>query len=106
MSPKELLEQVSAAYGEEEFMDVATEAILTLFRHHKDFHRMARVPISEIWDTDAIKKTCFEIGELVYQEGDMEYLSNIYYELRETMGLAARYLEHYWNGVGDGAWRS
>ena len=81
----------------------ATLCITSALKHLSDFHWMSK---GEVWDRDDVRDACYNLGEIIYEENDLGGLQNVYYNVRSEMkGVAARYLEHFWDGVGDGAWR-
>ncbi len=101
MKSEELVEKVRNAILEDwSVNDVAAEQIILALKHLSDFCK------SDCWSRDEVCDTCFEIGELLYTYDEMDALQDVYYLVRSEMGgVAARYLEHFWNGVGSGAWR-
>ena len=61
----------------------------------------------ELWETDDVKELCHELGDKVYDKWGMKELKAIHNTIYCELGpIAARLLEHFWNGCGDGAWRS
>lgn len=99
--PEELIAEAKKATEIDEYieiMDVLQEAL----GHLSDFSWRA----GETWDTDVVRNCCYEIGELIYDDigfRGMRFIHDgIYYRMR---GIAANYLDHFWNGCGNGAWR-
>ena len=80
-----------------------TLCITSALKHLSDFNWMSK---GEAWDRDEVRDACYRLGEIIYEEHGMSGLQSVYYNVRyEMKGVAARYLEHFWDGVGDGAWR-
>ena len=60
----------------------------------------------ETWERDTVRDCCYDIGQRIYADSDIDGMRDVYQEVRfEMKGIAARYLEHFWDGCGDGAWR-
>ena len=95
-----LVEKVLAEEGD--LLPAAADAIVEAMKHKSEFPGFP----DDKWDRDTIADICYDIGEEIYEQEGMSGLKSVYYELRRRMGpVAARYLEHFWDGVGDGAWR-
>lgn len=100
MTKKEISNAVKKAEKEGNLTSVAPDLIIAALKHLHDFAFM-----TDEWDRDTVKNICYDIGELLYEEGGISTMESVYYEVRAEMkGVAARYLEHFWHGVGDGAW--
>lgn len=101
-SPEELVAAAREAIAEDEYDDVM-DALQEAIGHLSDFSWKTGVK----WDADTVRECCHEIGELIYRDAGMRGMQfvheGIYYRMR---GIAARYLEHFWNGCGDGEWRA
>lgn len=83
-------------YGE--VCDILCEAL----GHLSDFSWRT----GETWDRDTVRDCCNEIGELIYDDGGLSAMQDVYRAIyTEMKGIAARYLEHFWDGCGDGEWR-
>ena len=82
--------------------DKVSELICEALGHLREFYRKDNVP----WEQDTVRSCCHEIGEMIYEEygisGMVEIHRSVYAQMK---GIAARYLEHFWNGCGDGEWR-
>lgn len=82
--------------------DEVVEIVCEALGHLSDFSWRT----GEIWNRDTVKICCFEIGELIYEDGDISSMKDVYAAVYSEMrGVAARYLEHFWDGCGDGEWR-
>lgn len=102
MDKSECVKRVEAAKGTDDFYDTAYDTISEVISHLDDFCRS-----DDVWDSDTVKDICYDIGEIIYDEKDLDTMKQMYDELHGDMGpIAARYLECFWNGVGGGAWRS
>ena len=100
-SPEELIAEARKATEVDEYisiMDVLQEAL----SHLSDFSWKS----GETWDMETVHSCCHEIGDLIYEDigfRGMRFVHDgIYYRMR---GIAANYLDHFWNGCGNGAWR-
>ncbi len=46
------------------------------------------------------------MGDIIYDDWDLNGMQAVYRGVYSEMrGVAARYLEHFWDGCGDGEWR-
>ena len=82
----------------EQLSDIICDALSRL----SDFCRKA----DDIWDRDTVRDCCHEIGDLIYAENGIFGMQEIHRIVFLKMkGVAARYLECFWNGCGDGEWR-
>ncbi len=61
----------------------------------------------EAWETGDVKAICHTLGDKVYDKWGMKELKAIHNTVYCDMGAsAARLLEYFWNGCGNGAWRA
>ena len=91
--------EVIAAGDDDKASDIICEAL----GHLPDFSRGA----GEVWDRDTVRVCCHEIGELIFDQDGIGRMQDVHRLVYAKMkGVAARYLEHFWNGCGDGEWRS
>lgn len=99
---RELIEAAEEALNEDDYYDLY-DVVYETMSHISDLRGMDVEP----WDFSEVKEVLFEIGELVYEAKGFEHLQLIYKDVYYDFGpIGARYLEHGFNGVGDGAWRS
>ncbi len=98
---EELIESAKGAIAAGD--DESVSAILCeALGHLNDFSRSTET----VWERDVVRSCCHEIGELIYDEGDVFKMQDIHRAVYAKMkGVAARYLEHFWDGCGDGDWR-
>ncbi len=98
MTRYELEEKVSDSRGTDDFFDTAVECLVAAIKKQNEFCT------SRSWSKDDVRSTCSTIGEYIDDEGGISLMQQVYYSFRAEMGpVAARFLEHYWNGVGE--WR-
>ena len=99
---EELILDAKTALAEDDIWKVS-DILCEALGHLSDFSWRTGVT----WEWSEVKECCHEIGELLYDHGGMTLMKDIYMDVRDEMKyVAARYLEHSWNGCGDGAWRS
>ena len=97
----ELVERVRAAEPGE-LLEAAADAISEAISHLREFPGFP----DDVWDSDTAEDVCYSIGSIVYDGEGFGGLESVYYAVRRRKGpVAARYLEHFWDGVGNGAWR-
>ncbi len=83
--------------------DKTAELLCEALGHLQEFSWKTGV----VWERDTVRNCCHEIGELIYDKAGIDKMQEIYRMVYAKMkGVAARYLEHFWNGCGDGEWRS
>lgn len=100
MTKTEILNAMNEAKKNGNIREVAPGLIIAALKHLHDFAFN-----TEEWSRDTVKDICYDIGELLYDEGGVSMMEDVYYDVRSEMkGVAARYLEHFWHGVGNGAW--
>lgn len=98
---EELVWQAKSAIAEGDYGPVCA-ALCEALGHLTDFSWRS----GETWERDTVCDCCYAIGEAIYADRELEGLQAVYQEVRwEMKGVAARYLEHFWDGCGDGAWR-
>ena len=100
-NPDELVAAAKKAIAKDDY-DTVVAIVCEALKHLSDFCFKA----DERWDRDTVKECCYDIGELIYEDGEIEKMKAVYTEVYyEMRGVAARYLEHFWDGCGDGEWR-
>lgn len=81
--------------------DEVSEIICEALGHLSDFVWKT----GEKWERSTVKECCYDIGELIYENSGLSGMQSVYRSVyAEMRGIAARYLELFWNGCGDGAW--
>ena len=97
----ELVEAARAAVEDDDYTEAA-EIVCEALGHLSDFSWKT----GEEWERNDVRSCCNEIGDIIYDKGGLQAMQDVYYDVRyEMKGVAARYLEHFWDGCGDGAWR-
>ena len=98
---EELIEAAKTALKKDD-TDEVVEILCEALAHLSDFSWRTGVT----WEVSEVKSCCHEIGELIHEAGGIAAMQDVYYDVRDEMKpLAARYLERFWNGCGDGEWR-
>ena len=101
-SKNELIAAAKEALEQDDYYDLY-DVVYEVMSHISDLNG-ADV---EKWEFSEVKEVLFEIGELVYDEKGFGHLQLLYKDVYYDFGpIGARYLEHWFNGVGNGAWRS
>ena len=99
---EELRDGIDTALDDDDWCEIE-DIVLESLRHIGSYASGEYEP----WETDDIKELCHELGDKVYDKWGMSELKAIHNTVYcELGGSAARLLEHFWNGCGDGAWRS
>lgn len=102
MTYEELIESAKGAIAEEDD-DRISKLICEALGHLNEFSWKTGV----VWERDTVRDCCHEIGDMIYDDGGIDKMQEIHRMVYgEMKGVAARYLEHFWNGCGDGEWRS
>lgn len=97
----ELIADAKEAIKEDDYGEVS-KIVCEAIKHLSDFTWKA----DEKWDRDTVRDCCYDIGELIYEDSGLSGMQAVYRSVyAEMRGVAARYLEHFWNGCGDGEWR-
>jgi len=101
-TPEELITDAKVAITDGDY-DTVVEILCEALGHLSDFSWKT----GETWERDDVRDCCHEIGEMIYDDGEIEQMKDVHREVYyEMKPIAARYLEHFWNGCGDGEWRS
>lgn len=98
----ELSTGVDEALAEDDWCEI--EDIVLEALHHVESYAGGEY---EVWETSDVKEMLHELGDKVYDKWGLKELKCIYDTVYSEMGYsAARLLEYFWNGCGDGAWRA
>lgn len=99
---EELRSDAETAFEEDEWSDIE-DIVLEALGHLSSFCRDE----DQVWDSDDVKELCHDIGDGIYDKWGFREMQAVHNTVYCVMGgVAARTLEYFWNGCGDGAWRA